>query len=188
MCVCLLCQFYSTKDTDDVEAKCRALYSSFVRAAHADLRCLGAVIVEAYLRRPLTTFERANFRKSHYVYDNLCQTYEMSRMTKGMKQLLQLCFSPVSSVLLEETENPQQGGKRDIRAPLLQHEEEILCALGSEFWGMFGGIGSRWGTLGDDRPKLWTKEDQVRVPILCVCACPCACVIVSRQLCTHPLI
>jgi hypothetical protein len=50
----------------------------------------------------------------------------------------------------------------ELRAPCMQQEEAILNLLSDEFWGLYGGIATRWGAQGTEKMSLWTEEDQVR--------------------------
>jgi hypothetical protein len=144
----------------EVADKCRHLYQLFIRGVYRDLRCIGYIVVETYLRRELLPNERENLKKPAFLYADLIQLYDLSRLSRGMTRLLQLCYSDLSASGMIENDDLHVSGQRELRGLCLRQEEEVFNLLQEEFRDL-GGIEKRTGVKDEPKEELWTKEDQV---------------------------
>lgn len=146
----------------ELAERCYSLYSSFLHSVYGDLRSLGMIIVELYLRQPLSTLQKSLFRSTNFQYTDLVAFNSMERLSKGMTQLLQLCFNPLPQNLIIESIDTNKRGEeiKYWKSSLLKAEEDLLTVLEKEFREC-GGIEPRGGIKDKPQETFWTKEVQV---------------------------
>ena len=129
---------------------------------YQNLRSLGIIVVELYLRRPLTIAEKSTFSSLNFQYTDLIAFNPMDRLSKGMTQLLQLSFSPLpQNLIIESIETNKLGEEiKFLKSSLLKTEEYILNLIQREFTDL-GGIEPRGGMKNKTQETFWTKEVQV---------------------------
>lgn len=146
----------------ELVGKSHEIFKLFIQSVYNDLRSLGIILVELYLRRPLTSLEKNTFRSLNFHYTDLMAYNSMDRLSKGMMQLLQLCFTPLpNNVIIESFETNKHGEETlYLKSSLLKNEEDILELLEKEF-NDIGGIEPREGLTNKPKETLWTQEVQV---------------------------
>jgi hypothetical protein len=121
---------------------CKANFESFLREIHTDYRYLGIIIMEAYTRSTIDYQEKEVMLRPTYTYEDLIHFFDISRTSKGIKKLLQFCFTKVplhQHELITSTENLEFYSFESTST--LQSVEEILSLLEKELRAM-GGVGA----------------------------------------------
>lgn len=67
-------------------------FETFLRDIHYDFRCLGIILMEAYIRSNIDYQEKMVMMRPGYSFANLTHFFDISRASKGIKSLLEFCF------------------------------------------------------------------------------------------------
>ena len=136
---------------------CKSNFETFLRDIHTDYRYLGIMIMEAYIRCTIDFHEKEVMLRPNYTFEDLSHFFEISRASKGLRKLLQFCFTQVSSdqkdviTVVENLDYYRFKSKHT-----LQSIDEIVDLLKSEL-AACGGVGAP--DLTPERDYL-TDEDR----------------------------
>lgn len=136
--------------------------ASFLCDVHTDYRYLGIIIMEAYTRCTIDYQEKQVMLRPNYTFDDLTHFFEISRASKGIRKLLQLCFAklpPDPNELISLVENPDHYCFESKNT--LQAVDEVIGLLETEL-ASFGGVGAPDMT---PTPSFLTDEDREQLQL-----------------------
>lgn len=137
---------------------CRRLLQSFIKAVYHDLRCLGVILVQCYLRSTLNTTQLTVMLQPKFTHEDLLQQYDLSRFSKGLQNLISFCFCPCPADVLTESPDDLLPDIRTIKLPVINKEETYLRILRQEYRIL--GTVDRDDLPHEEEAVVWTDRDE----------------------------